>query len=47
MSSADRRAQLDALTAINKGYHKKFADPEALSRIKQHEMAYRMQTSVP
>ena len=47
VSSADRRAQLDALTAINKGYHKKFADPEALSRIKQHEMAYRMQTSVP
>ncbi len=47
VSSDDRRAQLDALAAINKGYHEKFADPEALSRIKQHEMAYRMQTSVP
>jgi uncharacterized protein (DUF1501 family) len=38
---------LDALAAINKRHHEKFADPEVLSRIKQHEMAYRMQTSVP
>jgi len=47
VSSRDRRAQLDALAAINKRHHEKFADPEVLSRIKQHEMAYRMQTSVP
>ncbi|MFP6901120.1 MAG: DUF1501 domain-containing protein, partial [Opitutales bacterium] len=47
VSSDDRRAQLDALATINKGHHKKFADPTVLSRIKQHEMAYRMQTSVP
>ena len=43
----DRRAQLDALTAINEQQHKQFADPEVLARIRQHEMAYRMQTSVP
>ncbi|MFT5192692.1 MAG: hypothetical protein ACI957_005751 [Verrucomicrobiales bacterium] len=43
----DRRAQLDALVAINQGQHERFADPEVLSRIKQHEMAYRMQASVP
>ena len=43
----DRRAQLDALAALNKAQHERFADPGALARIKQHEMAYRMQTSVP
>ncbi|MFT4688895.1 MAG: DUF1501 domain-containing protein [Verrucomicrobiia bacterium] len=43
----DRRAQLDALGAINRAQYDQFGDPEILSRIKQHEMAYRMQTSVP
>jgi hypothetical protein len=43
----DRRAQLDALSAINQGQHKEFGDPEVLARIRQHEMAYRMQSSVP
>jgi len=43
----DRRAQLDALAAINQGQHEQFGDPEVLARIKQHEMAYRMQASVP
>ncbi len=43
----DRRAQLDALMALNQAQHERFADPEILSRIKQHEMAYRMQMSVP
>lgn len=47
VSSRDRRVQLDALTALNENMHKQFADPEILSRIRQHEMAYRMQTSVP
>ena len=47
VSRTDRRAQLDALAAINQAQHKKFADPEILARIKQHEMAYRMQASVP
>ena len=35
------------LSALNEEQHKKFADPEILARIKQHEMAYRMQASVP
>ncbi|XZE54215.1 DUF1501 domain-containing protein [Planctomycetaceae bacterium SH139] len=47
VTRADRRAQLDALSAINAAHHEKFGDPEVLERIKQHEMAYRMQTSVP
>jgi len=47
VSREDRRAQLDALAAINHAQHNKFGDPEVLTRIKQHEMAYRMQASVP
>lgn len=47
VSRTDRRKQLDALSALNHEQHKKFADPEILARIKQHEMAYKMQTSVP
>ena len=47
VTRADRRAQLDALAAINHQQHERFADPEVLARIKQHEMAYRMQASVP
>ncbi|MFT5413381.1 MAG: hypothetical protein ACI9NC_006135 [Verrucomicrobiales bacterium] len=47
VSRSDRRAQLDALTAINQRQHQRFGDPEILARIRQHEMAYRMQASVP
>ena len=47
VSGKDRRAQLDVLAALNNEQFKQFADPEILARIKQHEMAYRMQTSVP
>ena len=47
VSRKDRRAQLDALAAINQGQADSFGDPEVLARIKQHEMAYRMQMSVP
>ena len=47
ISRDSRRAQLDALAAINQAQYDQFADPEVLSRIRQHEMAYRMQTSVP
>ena len=43
----DRRAQLDALAVLNREQHKRFADPEVLARIRQHEMAFRMQASVP
>jgi hypothetical protein len=47
VSRKDRRVQLDALAKLNNEQHKRFADPEVLARIRQHEMAYRMQTSVP
>ena len=47
VSGKDRREQLDVLAALNNEQFKQFADPEILARIKQHEMAYRMQTSVP
>jgi hypothetical protein len=47
VTRADRRAQLDALAAINQEQHERFADPEVLARIRQHEMAYRMQSSIP
>jgi len=47
VSRSDRRNQLDALSALNYEQHQKLGDPEILSRIKQHEMAYRMQVSVP
>ena len=42
-----RRAQLDALVAINQQQFQQFGDPDVLARIRQHEMAYRMQMSVP
>ena len=47
VSRNDRRAQLDALTKLNSLQFDQFGDPEVLSRIRQHEMAYRMQASVP
>lgn len=47
VSREDRRVQLDALAALNESQHNKFGDPEILGRIKQHEMAYRMQASIP
>ena len=47
VSRQDRRVQLDTLAALNESQHSKFGDPEILGRIKQHEMAYRMQASVP
>ena len=47
VSRTDRRQQLDALSAINRAQHERFGDPEIIARIKQHEMAYRMQMSIP
>ena len=47
VSREDRRAQLDALSVLNGEHHKSFGDPEVLARLRQHEMAYRMQASVP
>ena len=45
--AADRRALLDALAGLTKTDYERSRDPEILSRIKQYEMAYRMQKSVP
>ncbi len=42
-----RRGMLDGLKGLNSGTFKKFADPETQSRIKQYEMAFRMQAEVP
>ena len=47
VSRQDRRKQLDTLAAINQQQYEQFADPEVLARIRQHEMAYRMQAAVP
>lgn len=47
VSREDRRKQLDALSALNQLQNEQFGDPEILARIKQHEMAYKMQSSVP
>lgn len=47
VSSQDRRTQLDALSILNQAQYERFGDPEIVARIRQHEMAYRMQTSVP
>ena len=47
VSRNDRRNQLDALNALNQQQFKEYGDPEILARIKQHEMAFKMQMSVP
>ncbi len=43
----DRRKQLDTLEILNSELHAQVNNPEILARIKQHEMAFRMQASVP
>jgi len=42
-----RRVMLDSLAALNEMQHAIVGDPEIGARIRQYEMAYRMQTSVP
>ena len=42
-----RRSMLDDIRALNETNLKDFGDPEIVTRIRQYEMAYRMQTSVP
>src|SRR3569833_560072 len=43
----DRRKMLDKLSELNELSYKEFQDPEITTKIKQYEMAYRMQTAVP
>jgi hypothetical protein len=42
-----QREVVDATQALNRLYHDVSDDPEVLTRIRQYEMAFRMQTSVP
>ena len=47
MSRDERRVMLDHLSQLNSEAYQEFGDPEILARIRQYEMAYRMQTEVP
>lgn len=44
---AARRRMLDQLAQLNGMTYEEFGDPEIETRIRQYEMAYRMQTAVP
>jgi len=47
IDSSRRRSMLDDIRQLNEINEKEFSDPEILTRIRQYEMSYRMQTSVP
>jgi len=47
MSRETRRTMLDSLEALNQQALGEFGDPEIAARIKQYELAYRLQASVP
>ncbi len=47
IDAAVRRRSLDALERLNQLELQEFGDPETLTRIRQYELAYRMQMSVP
>lgn len=47
VSSQNRRAMLDTLSALNHRTLEQLGDPETITRMAQYEMAFRMQTSVP
>jgi hypothetical protein len=42
-----RRGMLDGLTELNQQHLEQSGDPEIAARIRQYEMAWRMQTSIP
>lgn len=42
-----RKSTIDAISAINQQHYESVQDPEILTRIKQYELAHRMQVSVP
>lgn len=44
---AARRRLVDTIGEMNRIEHAEYGDPEILARIRQYEMAFRMQTSVP
>ncbi len=47
VSSKVRRSMLDSIVELNRMKHQATGDPEIDTRIRQYEMAYRMQSSVP
>src|SRR5215210_3358747 len=47
MDKDTRRKMLDKIAELNQMEYEQFGDPEIATRIKQYEMAYRMQTAVP
>ena len=47
MPESLRRGQLDDLSALNGLHHGAVGDPEIETRIRQYELAYKMQASVP
>jgi uncharacterized protein (DUF1501 family) len=47
VSRDTRRAMLDGLAQLNRMTYDKMGDPETAARLKQYEMAFRMQASVP
>lgn len=47
MGRDERRVMLDRLAQLNSEAYREFGDPEILARVRQYEMAYRMQTEVP
>jgi hypothetical protein len=47
LSGTDRRRVLDAIGELNQQQLGEAGDPEIATRIRQYEMAFRMQTSVP
>lgn len=47
MNKHERRKMLDNLAQMNQLSYEEFGDPEINTKIRQYEMAYRMQTAVP
>ncbi|WP_425639253.1 DUF1501 domain-containing protein [Algoriphagus yeomjeoni] len=47
MSRSERRKMIDQIAAMNDLSMQQFNDPEIAAKVKQYEMAYRMQTAVP
>jgi hypothetical protein len=47
MTNDDRRKMLDKLAELNTLSYQEFGDPEINAKIRQYEMAFRMQTAVP
>jgi hypothetical protein len=47
VSREGQKDVIDAVTALNRGFDSRVDDPEIATRIRQYEMAFKMQSSVP